>query len=511
MYNALRFGVLPIFLLYFFPTQVSAAVSPNESEVNTSLYFESIRNKPNELRIFLQSMPKGGDLHNHLNGAVYAEELIKEAAKQNDCLDPSTGVVSPSNSCSGENQIKNVVSDAKAYDRLIDSLSMRNLRAGGAPADSHFFDTFHRFGNITTYPKMLSAILPNAGREHIDYLELMIVPDRSRSMALTKNVQWTTNFTRLAAKLDQAGMPELIKKDSEDLDELTVYSREQLRCADQGAKLGCNVAVRYQYTPIRNLPPIDVFAQLLESFELANQDARVVGVNMVSQENAPTAIRDYDLHMQMIKFLHERYPKVNVSLHAGEMKLGQVPPDFLRDHIEKAVNIAGAQRIGHGVDIAYEDNSEALLKEMSDKQILVEINLTSNDEILGLKGTEHPLSLYLSHHVPIALSTDDAGVLRTDLTNEYQRAVQSFDLSYEMLKAIDRNSLSYSFLPGASLWKNNAIFVPVDACKDDVIGSDTKSQSCKAFLAGSEKARMQWRLESEFRAFEAQYSTKANK
>ena len=49
---------------------------------------------------------------------------------------------------------------------------------------------------------------------------------------------------------------------------------------------------------------------------------------------------------------------------------------------------------------------------------LVEINLTSNDRVLGVKDAEHPFLDYFSHDVPVALSTDDEGIARSNLTNE---------------------------------------------------------------------------------------------
>ena len=51
--------------------------------------------------------------------------------------------------------------------------------------------------------------------------------------------------------------------------------------------------------------------------------------------------------------------------------------------------------------------------------------------------------------VPVVLSTDDEGVSRTHLTQEYLRATLSYNLTYSDLKQIVRNSIQYSFLPGS--------------------------------------------------------------
>ena len=77
---------------------------------------------------------------------------------------------------------------------------------------------------------------------------------------------------------------------------------------------------------------------------------------------------------------------------------------------------------------------------------MVEINLSSNSIILGVRGKNHPLATYLAAGVPVVLSTDDAGVSRINMTNEYFRAVDDQGLGYRTLKAIARNALIHSFL-----------------------------------------------------------------
>jgi adenosine deaminase len=87
------------------------------------------------------------------------------------------------------------------------------------------------------------------------------------------------------------------------------------------------------------------------------------------------------------------------------------------------------------------------LKEMARRRIAVEISLTSSDVILGVRGPRHPLRQFLRAGVPVVIATDDEGVARSDLTNEFQRAVEEQSLGYRELKEMSRNSIQYSFLP----------------------------------------------------------------
>jgi len=106
--------------------------------------------------------------------------------------------------------------------------------------------------------------------------------------------------------------------------------------------------------------------------------------------------------------------------------------------------------------------------------------------------------------VPVALSTDDEGVSRIDLTHEYVRAAMEYGLGYLDLKAMARTSLEHSFLPGESLWEKPDDFMRAKpACAGQAPGARTPSAACLALLKSSEKAAQQWELERRFAAFEA--------
>jgi adenosine deaminase len=229
-----------------------------------------------------------------------------------------------------------------------------------------------------------------------------------------------------------------------------------------------------------------------------------VGINFVMPEDGLISMRDYTLQMKMLDYLHSVYPKVHITLHAGELAGGLVPPEGMRFHIRQAVELGHAERIGHGVDVMHEDNARALLEELARKHVMIEINLSSNQGILGIEGDQHPFPVYRSAHVPVALSTDDEGVSRIDLTHEYVRAAIDYGLSYRDLKQLARTGMEHNFLPGASLWDLPDDYrLMVGGCRAEFDGETPAS--CDDFLRGSEKAAAQWELERRFRAFEAKW------
>jgi adenosine deaminase len=212
-------------------------------------------------------------------------------------------------------------------------------------------------------------------------------------------------------------------------------------------------------------------------------------------------MHDFPLHMRMMHYLHSQYPNVHVTLHAGELVEGLVPPEGLRFHVRDSIETAGAERIGHGVDTLNETRPLELLHEMAQKNVMVEICLTSNDVILGVRGRNHPLHDFMNAGIPVALGTDDEGVARSDMTHEYLRGAQDQGLSYAELKRMARTSLEHAFISGGSLWSEGTTFTPIRDCAA-ALSASTPSPACQKFLDSSEKARLQLKLEQQFRQFE---------
>ena len=480
-------------------------------EQRASRSFDAVRGQHGLLLAFLREMPKGGDLHNHLGGAIYAESLIDFAADDGLCVDRTSSqlIAPPCDATCDRFTAKPAVQcahgDQLLYDSIVDAWSMRNWTPGEGSGHDHFFSTFGKFGlamqNHTG--DAFAEAASRAAADHVNLLELMHTADGSQALQLGLGVGWNDDFAAMRGKLMASGMKDVVAATRKKLDSDEEKMRSKLKCGTAGEDPGCRVAVRYLYQVLRGLPKESVFAQILLGFELASADPRFVGFNLVMPEDAYVPMHDFDLHMRIIDYLHGLYPAVHVSLHAGELAMGLVPPEGLRFHIRESIEKGHAERIGHGVAVMDETDSVGLLKEMAARHILVEICLTSNDMILGIGGGEHPFPVYRKYGVPVALATDDEGVSRIDLTNDYVRAVETYDLTYADLKGMARQSLEHSFVPGASLWDDKFRIQP--ACASDPRGAEPASKACGEILKSSERARLQWKLEGDFAAFEKKF------
>lgn len=466
-------------------------------------WFQAHRRRPTLLRTFLQRMPKGGDIHTHASGAVYAESYIAWAAAEDLCAVRATGAITtpPCTAEAGKVPIRQAYSDNTLYNAIVDALSTRNLALAGRSGHDQFFAAFANFGGGTPGDQM-AEIVARAASQSVVYVEMMLTLRGSAVRALGTQVGLDGNLAATRDRLLAAGLRQEVANGRQDLDAIEARVNDILQCQSARPQPGCGVTRRYLQQITRTGSPDQVYAQLVYAVELVQTDPRVVGLNLVAPEDHPTALRDYTVQMEMLGFLAAQYPEVNIALHAGELTLGLVPPEHLRFHIRQAVHIAKAKRIGHGVDISYEDEALTLMADMRQRGVLVEICLTSNDVILGVKDAAHPFPDYLHAGVPVTLATDDEGVSRIDLSHEYWRAATTYELGYRALKILARNSLAYSFLAGKSLWHATSLWRVAEACANDTLGSVEPSASCAAFLKANDRARVQWRLEQEFVTFE---------
>ena len=493
------------------PLASAATPATKPAEARTQRYFESIRNNPNLLLAFLRDMPKGADLHNHLTGGVYAESFIQWAAEAGDCVDPQTGNLSPGPCQPPLRPVNDGLSDPALYAKMTDAFSMRNWQYSGQSGHDHFFDAFGKYWQATqgTLDKMLAESAARAASQHEVYQELMYPPGSSAIDTVAKSVGWNDDFGRLQQKLIAAGLPKVLAGASQELRAAEASRDKILHCGTPQADPGCQVEQRYLFQVARGRAKELVFTEILAGFlmsgadpSIVTSDPHMVGLNLVMPEDWYIPMKDFGLHMQMLAYLHARYPKVHISLHAGELVEALVPPEGLRFHIRDSVEVAHAERIGHGVDVMNENDPHQLLREMVERNVMVEICLTSNAVILGVSGPRHPLSEYMRAGVPVALATDDEGVARSDITHEYLRGAEDQKLSYLQLKTMARTSVEHAFLPGDSLWREGTVYVVAKECAGDIPGAKPRSISCQKLMNGSEKARLQWELERQFRAFE---------
>lgn len=427
-------------------------IMADQATINTrktnSLYNWMIgSNNPNiaQLTLFFSAMPKGADIHHHYSGSIYAETFLEWADSAKKTIDTIT--LLPRNDAAGIT-VQQLYAKPALYRKLLSVWSDKDFdnhfHEQPAP-DQNFFNTFSYFGPISTnFVKGLAIIKEQSLKDNISYLESMLstVPRNESDSFFDKAILQATTSAACQKIIDTKF------NTFNDFDTLANGFIAMLDSIHQNIG-DSSFMMRYQTYATRNNSPSATFSSLYAAFAAVEKSLKksklLVGVNLVGPENGVVAIRDYSIHMEMMAFLHKKFPDVKIALHAGELTLGMVPVNELRFHITQALKVAGAKRIGHGVDVPYEENAVDLLKYLHDSAA-VEINLTSNEFILGVQGEAHPYRIYSAYNVPIVICTDDAGVSRNNLSSEYVVLASRYQPSYATIKKYVYNSIRYSFL-----------------------------------------------------------------
>lgn len=397
-------------------------------------WFDDIKQSGNaeDLYRVLYHMPKGGDLHNHLSGSNFSEWWYELALAEE-----ARGYIYYT-----KVRIENCVEyGSNQFGRAPYYLMFRNIMAVQYEALSDCEKReYKRLQDLNEDEKngWLNSIRLDKEYEGRDEFFQTHWP---RLNALTWNpwIQAETLFLNMQAfgaeglsyLETQASMSGYVNPDGSAISaEATAdIIRERLQAADA---LATGVTARLQIAILRFAPTAEETLRRVYKFVHDNRDL-FVAVNMVGREDND---KGYPLRfLQTLRELRRQFGGVNLSIHAGEV---DEPNYHVRDTL-----LLGADRIGHGLNLISDDDTMRLMRH---GPYMVEINLISNLLLQYVSDyAQHPFPEYLRTGIPVALSTDDRGMWDSTMTDEFFVAVSEFDLTWDEIKTLSRNSLQYSF------------------------------------------------------------------
>ena len=223
---------------------------------------------------------------------------------------------------------------------------------------------------------------------------------------------------------------------------------------------------------LRAFPKEEVVAQMLAGFELASADPRVWWQSTWCNRRTNIALCTISICTCACSIIstacipactcHPPRAGVADSWRSGFEEL-------LASHIRESIEVGHAERIGHGLDVLYEADVPGLLAEMAQRSSGGRDCVYSHEVVRGMTGSENVLPIYLRAGVPVALATDDEGIVRSELTWYFRRAVEGYHVDYPTLKRMVRDSLDHAFLPDASSWVVPEKFTMVPACSSGLL------------------------------------------
>ena len=235
-----------------------AQEEPGQAELRAARALDAVRGDPLALHDFLKRMPKGGELHNHLHSAVFAESLIENAIDDKLCVDPAArafakpdGTTGDGAPACGEGTVPSatVYKNQQLYDALIDSFSMRGfVPSEGETGHDHFFGAFKKFGGTdeSHIGEWLDEVANRAARHNAQYLELMATPAWNRLNTITKDVAWRDDLESLRQELLAKGLADDVPAARAFWDKAETKRKDLGRCGEKDEVPGCKVELRYR-------------------------------------------------------------------------------------------------------------------------------------------------------------------------------------------------------------------------------------------------------------------------
>ena len=172
------------------------------------------------------------------------------------------------------------------------------------------------------------------------------------------------------------------------------------------------------------------------SLELANLSVQyknkgVIGFDLAgAEENFPAKEHKEAFYLILNN-------NINTTIHAGEA--------FGPKSIHQAIHVCGAHRIGHGTRVCEDID---LLNYINDHRIPLEICLTSNINTQSVSTIfSHPFKQYMNQKIRVTLNTDNRLISNTTLSNEYEIAINTFNLNENEIRTIIINGFQSAFLP----------------------------------------------------------------
>ena len=401
-------------------------------------WFDDIKRNGSATDLYrvLYAMPKGGDLHNHLSGSSFSEwwyDLALAEAQRGYLYYTKV-------------RIENCVAHGgNQYGRAPYYLMFRTIMANEYESLGDCEKREYKLlqdldaGEKAAWLNSIRLDKPYEGREEFFGTHW----PRMNALGWNPWIQAETLFLNMQAfgaeglsyLETQVSVTGFVNADGTPMpsEQGVAILRERLNRADA---IATGVTVRMQVSILRFLPNAEDRLRFVYRYVHEHNDL-FVAVNLVGREDND---KGYPLRfLDTLRDLRRQYPGVRLSIHAGEV---DEPNNHVRDTL-----LLGADRIGHGLNLISDDDTMRLMRH---GPYLVEINLVSNLLLQYVSDyAQHPFPEYLRTGIPVALSTDDRGMWDSTMTDEFFVAVTEFNLSWDEIRMLSRNSLQYSFAQAA--------------------------------------------------------------
>jgi adenosine deaminase len=268
----------------------------------TSQAFEEAKGSRPELVHFLQGLPKGADLHNHLDGSVFSEHALHSASQKGLNYDLVENRFTSTDLNESVISLDALKQSSVHFRAFREAFSIRGWKQASGSGRDQFFGVFGRIASSQiSEGAMLANSIRQANAQNIQHLELIapVVPADVQDKFNAALVNFDINdlesaYTQVADLIRQENVRTSIKK------RIDGWENEGFVDVQNQPD---STSVRYIGYIIRVIGLRDFFIATASNLAAVNADDRVVSLTLVVPEDLPAAIADFDNQMKIIDFL----------------------------------------------------------------------------------------------------------------------------------------------------------------------------------------------------------------
>ncbi|HEV8612759.1 MAG TPA: hypothetical protein VGQ73_04550, partial [Gemmatimonadales bacterium] len=293
---------VPCLLLILLPMPGSHAGADEAGAIRA---YERAKQSEPTLIAFLTQMPKGGDLHNHAVGAIYAEAELDSAIASGLFFDPATTRFY-TDSAPGRAPAAQLLTNGALLSQFLQAASMAGWLPAKESGHDHFFNAFATLGSAIqkmTSEELLAQLLRRYRDQNLQYAEIMTNIAPADAMAAVTTDAPSVDDLPSALAILRPRLAAFVPACRAYLDERDRVLTDALGCPSSITGAGGPINVRYIQQANRTGALETFFATIAAAFAVMQQDRRVVAINIVAPEDHPNARRNFQRQMEIIDFL----------------------------------------------------------------------------------------------------------------------------------------------------------------------------------------------------------------
>ena len=374
-----------------------------------------------ELYDFCLALPKGGDLHAHDETMIPVKdfvETVKASAKISLAGDTYGYLYATNNPDAPEDAV--LLQDALAQGLITEDELYDTLTLSEEDKDGGIWVNFERLFSVklglNTDDELMGRIYEQGFRSCCEKGILLL---EIRSILVTDDDENNLHFEEI--------IRDAYYRVKEDYPDFTVRIIGNTGKNDFFSKeLGCNVLNSF----------IRISKKLKDESDPENPRDFIIGLDLVNEEDSSKPLSEYADY-----FLSDEVQDCGMQLflHCGES---------LRSDNSSVIDayLLGSARVGHALNLY---RFPKLMEKYSVDGIAVEVCPMSNYRLGYVDDLRlHPALTYLRNDIPVVICSDDGLFMsESPLVDDFFAAIMCWDLSLGDIKALCRNSITYSGLP----------------------------------------------------------------